>query len=516
MTRRLALAILSCAALLAGCGGGGGGGEAATLPGPDPATLAPANAPLFAESVVRPEGSQRDDLQGALSKLLATDDPGGFLVERLDSELASSNAGITYADDIEPWLGPRAAIFFDSFTDQPDGAAIVASTDPSATQAAVDKAAAADKQPEKKATYKGQDYLVDPDGTAVGVVGEFLVAGSEQGFHEAVDASQGSSIADSGDFKARLGELPSGGFAFAYADPKAIVDALEKSGQLTASELSAAGPQIQSLLSGPVAMYGTATPDELGLQVSSAANSAAPSPQESPLLESLPADSWFAFASSDAGKTIGEALSQIPALPPGVPSDLGTQLSHWAGDVGGFMRGTSVLGIGGALILETSDEAASAKTLGDVQSALSGNPAVRVSPLGESGEQGFALQPASAPVQFQLVQKDGKVVAGLADSVSDVFSPSSRLGDSDRFKAATAGLGDFAPVSFVDFGPLFQLLDGIPDTADDPGYQQAKPYLDHLDYLALGARSESGGRSGTRVVLGLKDASSSSGATTTP
>jgi hypothetical protein len=175
------------------------------------------------------------------------------------------------------------------------------------------------------------------------------------------------------------------------------------------------------------------------------------------------------------------------------------------------MRGTSVLGIGGAVILETSDEAASAKTLDELRSALSTVSAVRVAPLDQSGEQGFSLSPASVPVEFQFVQKDGKVVVGLgSDSVDQAFSPSSTLGDSDRFGQATGGLGDYEPVMFIDFGPLFQLVDGIPDTADDPDYQRAKPYLDHLDYLAVGSRSEDNGRTGVRVLLGLKDASETS------
>jgi hypothetical protein len=136
---------------------------------------------------------------------------------------------------------------------------------------------------------------------------------------------------------------------------------------------------------------------------------------------------------------------------------------------------------------------------------------VDVSPLSTSGEHGFSLSPSGVPIEIQFVQRDGKVVVGLADSIADVFSPSSRLADSDAFKAATGALGgDFSPVSFIDFGPLFQLVDGFPQAADDPGYQRAKPYLDHLDYLIFGARSE-GNRAAVRISLGLKDASSGAG-----
>ncbi len=101
------------------------------------------------------------------------------------------------------------------------------------------------------------------------------------------------------------------------------------------------------------------------------------------------------------------------------------------------------------------------------------------------------------------------MVVGLgSDSVNQVFSPSSTLGDSDVFKSATDALGsDFSPVALIDFVPLFQLVDSFPQAAQDPSYLQAKPYLDHLDYLILGGRSE-GGRGSVRTVLGLRDAPS--------
>ena len=161
-------------------------------------------------------------------------------------------------------------------------------------------------------------------------------------------------------------------------------------------------------------------------------------------------------------------------------------------------------------MLETSDEQASAQTLDRLQRALGNEPGLTVEPLNESGEHGFSVTPAGIPISFQVVQRGDKVVAGLADSVSDVFSPSSRLGDSDPFNSATDALQDFVPVAFVDFVPLFQLVDSLPQVQSDPDYQSAKPYLDHLDYLVLGARSDQE-RGEVRVVLGLRDAPAEAG-----
>jgi hypothetical protein len=251
----------------------------------------------------------------------------------------------------------------------------------------------------------------------------------------------------------------------------------------------------------------SATADELLLEVSAAESEATQSTEGSPLLSDFPGDSWFAFAGSDAGSTLAQAFDAAAERSLGL-FDFGSQLDGWAKDVGGFARGTSLFGLGGALVVETDDEEASAATLDDLKRALSGDPSVRISPLSADGEQGFTLSPSDQPIQIQFVQKDDKVVVGLgSESVDQVYSPSSTLGDSDAFQAARDALGDFPPVAFIDFVPLFQLLESFQQVSEDPDYQRAKPYLEHLDSLVVGGRSD-GGRASVRIVLGLREASS--------
>jgi hypothetical protein len=504
---RAGVAVAACAAVL--LGGCGGGGTTASFTGPDPATLAPPDAPLFAEAVVRPEGDQKDALESSLSKLLATDDPGGFIVERLDRALDEQMKGFTYENDVAPWLGSRAGIFFEKFTGNAEGAAVLTVTNPAAAREAIDKASAASDKGQRHSSYRGVAYDVSGS-TATGLVGDFLVTGSEGGFKQAVDASQGSSLAESADFSARLAAAPDDQVAFLYADPRGIVDSLEKSGNLTAQGVRAAGPQVQTLLSQPATASLSAMADDLSLELSAAQGANTPAPHQSPLLNDFPSDSWLAFASSDAGAVLGQASG---AAQEALGFDLGAQLSHWAGDVGGFARGTSLFGLGGALVLETGDEQASAQTLDDLRRTLGAERSVQVSPLSTSGEQGFSLSPKGVPIQVQFVQRDGKVVVGLgSESVDQVFSPTSKLGDSDAFKAAESALGgDFPPVVFLDFVPLLELVEGFQQVAQDPDYQRAKPYLDHLASLAVGGRSE-GDRASLRIVLGLRDAGSSTDA----
>ena len=93
MKARAAVAPAACAALLvAGCGGGGG--TTASFTGPDPASVTPADAPIFAEALVRPEGDQKDAVDSALSKLLATDDPGSLITDQLDQRARGAVQGL--------------------------------------------------------------------------------------------------------------------------------------------------------------------------------------------------------------------------------------------------------------------------------------------------------------------------------------------------------------------------------------------------------------------------------------
>ena len=282
---------------------------------------------------------------------------------------------------------------------------------------------------------------------------------------------------------------------------------------MTSADVSSAGPLLDAVLGEPAVATVSATSDELTLQASAAAG-AAPAAAESLLLRDFPEDAWLAFAVPDVRQAYGRLLDQFqagpgsiaPQLDGGLGVELADQVTRWAGDLGGFVAGTSLFGLGGALVVETNDQDASARTLDQIRRALGREPGLSVEPLTDADEEGFSLRPAGFPISFQVVQRDDKVVAGLADSVEDVLSPSSTLGDSDAFNSATDALGDdFAPAAFVDFVPLLQLVESFPQAQSDPDYRSAKRYLDHLDYFVLGGRRDQD-RAELKMVLGLRDA----------
>ena len=527
------LAALVLALALSACGGGSSDSTTAAADlGPDPATMAPATAPIYVDAVVKPDGTMSEDLDSALSKLLATNDPGGMLRDAIDSGLSSDphSGGITYTADIEPWLGARAGGFlsdYDVTTQKGDGAVAFAVTDTDAANAFIDKLASSAKgaKPTDE-TYKGVDYKLDPtDDSAVGVDGDFLVAGTEQGFKDAVDAGAGDSLADDPDATAARADAPDNSLFTGYVDTAAAIDLIKSAGALSGPQLKQFQNQVSQYSTGPVEFWGAAGPTSLMLGASSPAKSGAAGPSD--LVTTFPADSWLAFASSNFGEQLQASLKQfqsgfanalkLQSVPGSGYSGNADPLAqfkqatgldpekdfNWIGDVGGFVQGNSILGLGAGLVLQATDEGAASATIDKLQSALKGSSQLQVSPT----DNGFKIQVAGAPVGAEVGLQDGKVVLAVGgDTIDDVISPSDTLDGSDRFNTAANALGDgVTPSFFLDFAPVISLVESTGQATQDPQYQAAKPYLDALDYLVSGSKVD-GDRSISSIVLGLQDA----------
>src|SRR3954447_7307029 len=104
--RLIALPCLLVGLAVGGCGSGPGAG------GADPASAVPAGTALYFEGVLRPEGSQKDDVLDAAGKMLGTDEPERKLREIVDRGLAKSgNSDVTWERDVSPWLGKKAGMW---------------------------------------------------------------------------------------------------------------------------------------------------------------------------------------------------------------------------------------------------------------------------------------------------------------------------------------------------------------------------------------------------------------------
>jgi hypothetical protein len=193
--RRTALiaAAALAAGVIVGCGGDDGGDVDV-----GPAAAAPESAPIYVDATVRPQGTAQTDANAGLGKILDTDDPGGKIVSLINEQGQQEPAGqqFTYEQDIAPWLGTTSASSSSTSRMTPTGprSSRRRTPMPLSHSPAKPRGDGGQSQPE---TYNGVSYQADPDGTdpdgtdeVFGVVDDFLIQGSLEGFKAAVDASK--------------------------------------------------------------------------------------------------------------------------------------------------------------------------------------------------------------------------------------------------------------------------------------------------------------------------------------
>ncbi len=373
------LAALVAALALSACGDDEESVDVGDL-GPDPATMVPADAPIYAEAVIRPQGEMAENLEGALAKF-GVEDPGGMLSAALDEEIASDpdSEGVTFSDDIEPWLGNRVGGFlsdFDVKTEEGVGAVAIAVTDPDAAQAFLDKVSESSSSDATETSYEGVDYLYDDsDDSAIGIDGDFLLAGTEDGLKQAVDAGAGESLADDDAATESLDEIPEDSIFSAYVDTGAIIELVEGSGALTGQQLQQFREQLSGYDGSPSEFWSTIDDDAITFSGSGPAPAGGGEPTD--LIRDFPADSWFAFATADIGAQFQAQLDQFrqgfqegfgttgPVVDPFAAFKEATGLDlendfNWIGGFGGFVQGTSLFGLGAGLVVESNDGEATA------------------------------------------------------------------------------------------------------------------------------------------------------------
>jgi hypothetical protein len=506
--RRAAIALGAVAALLlAGCGSGGGGG------GDQLASLAPANTPFYVESVVRPEGAQRDAIESLASRVGGIDDPGAAIVQMVDTQLSNAGANVTYEADIAPWLGERAAIFYQSLGSNPSFALIVETTDSGGAQDFLKKLAESFPEAFQPSTYNGVDYYrVSGEGRdgALGVVNDFLVGGTLGAFKAAVDASKGDSLADSSSFENSTSTLPDDNLELGYADGQAVSDqvARERLDPIQATILRSA---LATFANGPVTFAVSATSDTASLDLSIPSSVALAGGD---LVGQAPADSWFAVGVQGVGGILNKALDAANALHLSSASDriqrtTGVNLkdaASWMHNGYASVAGTSEKTIHIGAVVGSTDPNASSKAIAAAKKKVQADADAKLSPPRVQGaDAGFSAEAPESPQAIDVAQVGDQVVAALGPGQpgDDELHPQHALADDATFQSGVDALGsDFSPLAFVSL-PEFFVVAEKGGSASDPGFVAAKPYLQKLDYLMAGT-SGGGGRTTVRFVVGVK------------
>ena len=507
-TLRLLTALaLVAVAVGAGCGTGAGSGS-----GTDTAKLAPASSFVYAEATIDPSGGQQAAMRSILGDLPGSGAPEQRLDNLLEEASRADHSRVDYLKDVKPWLGDKVAVFAApprSGSASPAWAIVVATTDEAKARDAIEKA----KRPgDEQRRYNGTGYTVDADGTATATVGGFFLAGSESGLKAAIDASKGGSLSASDRYRQATANASGDRIALVYEDTGGLLQMLASS---SGQSLGPAAPFVGRLFGGkPVVatvraeqqalvIDGSILPSGTGLDLSG---------KSTPLLGELPGDSWLAVGSSDVGTALKNMIGLVAGAVGGEQAldrqlrsatglDLQRDVLGWIGDAAVFVRGDSKQTIGGGVLIQSKDPAASERALTKLAALAARTGGGRlVSAASVAGAQGYRLRLKGAPQAVYAVQKGDRVAItyGLKAASDALGGAGGGLANANGLAGSAHKLGDeYAPSLYLSVPPIVRLAESL--GASGRGYEKAKPYLTILDYVIAGSTSGDGAASRTRI-----------------
>ena len=490
-------AVAAIVIVVAGCGGGAAGGEA------DPATTVPADALVYIEALVRPEGSQREDALEAAGKVLLTDDPEAEIRAGLEERLDD----LDYERDVEPWLGERAGYWMGPADDA--GVVVLEATDGEEARSSLDAALKRNGGRVATRSHRDGEYLVDDDGVAVGVVGEFAIIGPEAAFKRTVDAAEGDSLADTERYTDAVDGLEDERLAHLWVDIPGLLEHARESDPVVRERLGLLPLEDMR----PLTVSFTADGERLAAETKLRANDFGPllADGSTPLLQELPGDAWAAAGAADAGEALRDAIDGFAGALGGLAMrrevrrrtglNLDRDLLDWIGHVGFFVRGTTPRTLEGGLVIQPTDEDRAADAFGRLAGAIQMAARVRAQPVDVAGaDQAFQIALPRSEHPLVLARGSGLVVAASSRAAAEAALGSrDRLGDSDLYAQAEELVG-MEPGLLVSMPDLLELAAG---GKPDPQFERARPHLEQLTVLAAGMTAADD-EATARVAAGLK------------
>jgi hypothetical protein len=485
--RPLFATLATVAVLASGCGGGAASGEA------DPASAVPADALVYTELVVRPEGSLQDGARDAAGKVLRTDDPDGE-IRRLLEQLFED---FDYERDVEPWLGERAGFWLrPTEGDDEMGALVVAATDTEAARESIEATLKRSGEPVTERSYNGSDYLVS-DGDAAGIAGDFVVIGPEAAYKRTVDASADESLAEVGEYADALDGLEEDRLAHFWVDTGGLIRLGAQQDPRAAAQLD----QLSAIVSlddlPPAAGSFAADGDALTLEVKVRGSSGELlGAGSTPLLQDLPGDTWAAVGAADVGESLRDTIDGLAGAFGGIAIrrelrdqtglDLDRDLLDWIGHAGAFVRGTTPATLDGGVVIQPTDEDRAADAFGRIVGAMQLEARARAQPVDIAGaDQAFALSDGHSPRPIVIARGSGLVVITAGRPAAEAaLGSDDRLGDTDLYTEAEELVG-MEPSALVAVPQLLELI-------DDPELAEAEPYLEAYSVLAAGLVDDGG------------------------
>jgi len=521
-TRFVLPALAATAAIaiaIAGCGGGGD-------PSSDPAGFAAPGSLVFVEAELHPTGELKADVDEIASTVADVDNLGDLIVSELESSAGEDGEPVDFAKEVEPWLGDKAGVAFQKLEDGDPSDPVIAveTTDAAATQEFIDDQAAQSSDPFEDGSYEGIDFKVGgADENGVGVIDDFLViAEGEKGFKDAVDAAQGESLADEARFADAISAASDGSFADVYVDVGGLLEASDDEIDPQARQiLQSSGVDPSEATAVASVIPGS---DQIQVDISSDPGGEEPASGDvSELIGSLPADSFATVGATEFGDQLAEAVDELDrtGIPDqGVPPNqlkstlkaAGIDLDKIAAsleDAAVFARGSTESSLVGAMVL-TSDSGEAAKTVANLGVLLRSAGTPGVTAVSSNGVSGFSVRSSElGDKPLVVVSKSDRIAVGysLAPALAGLDTESGEtLSGRASYKAAVSALGSTPISAFADGPGALRLAESMITPSDDDfeDFQEAKPYLRHVEYVAIGTGTD-GDLATAKMIVGLEE-----------
>jgi hypothetical protein len=540
-------ALIVATIALTGCGS-----SSSSSPNANPATLAPASAPLYASIAIKPNGGTNGVAYTAAKKLTHLAEPYGAIAQAL---LSTESTHLQYKRDIEPWIGNNAGLFITSLntgglpqsgssvlallegvlsgnlsslgagdfgSSGAQGAIVLATSNLSEARSFLSKRASEEQA--HTTSYRGISFQVSSTGAAEGIVKTFAVIGSESGIKRVIDTSLGgASITTAPHYSTP----PTNAVASAYVDPEALLKSVHGSSSALGQGISLLG----HLFTGAQAASVSLTPTTNSISVQGEVHSAnTPTPlfgQESAkALGELPGSAWLAAGIENVGADLPSAFGLLHSVASlatssvfssfGGPSieklfagldspsaKLQQDFSSWAGSGGMYVSGTGLLNLEAALVIDSDNPSASDAAVGKLASVMQSSGALVAGASIPGTDKAVSVKLQGFPAVIFIASGQNKFVIGLGQpSIQGALSPSSTLSTSASYSAASSELGDgIEPSLIVEFPTLLGFLEGIGLT-QSPEISNFVPYFKSLGTLTAGSVTHSGVQQ-FRLVLGL-------------
>ncbi len=446
--------------------------------------LVPSDAALYAAYEVHPSGAQSQALSRVLGAFPALATPA-LQAQVVDSLIDGTlkDTELSHAD-VLPWLGQEVGISLGagastaSSTGQPV-AAYVDTADEAQTTAALNTARSSDAG--AGLTFTDQQYegvavtQVTPaggsgPGGAYAIVDHVLVlAGSSAYLEEIIDTAQGrhAALASSAAYTALVAQLPADRLATAYADLPSVLSEVKTAMGGTASKLSPVLDQLTPLDGAAASVE--AVPRGLEIDwVASFDGGRLTSAQRQAL--SVPPDRNATAADTPANAALFVGVSGFPAiagallgsltqgLPAGAPLLLQGALAGLSGDAGIEVDTALGGGVGGALIVASSDASATGQLLDMGMPLLLGGKsgaAPAVSHTTYRGTEFSELQGSAATVAWTVTHGVAVIATGTGqmEAVLDTIDGGASLASTAGY-ATTADAQPADAVVYVNPGQI--------------------------------------------------------------